>query len=50
MGFNLVQKTFLCDNLLKSDARLNALNTENVDARNPGSIFSFTIIESITCF
>ena len=50
MGFNLVQKTFICDNYLKSYARLNALNTENVNARNPGSKFSFTIIEMITCF
>ena len=50
MGFNLVQKTFICDNWLKSYARLNALNTENVNARNPGSKLSFTIIESITCF
>ena len=50
MGFNLVQKTFICDNQLKSYARLNALNTENVNARNPGSKFSFTIIEMITCF
>ena len=31
----------------KDYARLNALNTENVNARNPGSKFSFTIIESI---
>ena len=45
MGFNLVQKTFICDNLLKSYAHLNALNTENANARNPGSKFSFTIIE-----
>ena len=49
MGFNLVQFFFICDNSLKSYARLNA-NTENVNARNPGSKFSFTIIESITCF
>ena len=50
MGFNLVQKTIICDNYLKSYARFNALNTENVNARNTGSKFSFTIIESITCF
>ena len=48
--FNLEQKTFICDNWLTSYARLNALNTENVNARNPGSKFSFTIIEMITCF
>ena len=50
MGFNLVQKTFICDNYLISYARFNALNTENVNARNPSSKFSFTIIEMITCF
>ena len=44
------EKTFICDNQLKSYAHLNALNTENVNARNPGSKFSFTIIEIITCF
>ena len=32
--------------VLQSYSRLNALNTENVNARNPGSKFSFTIIES----
>ena len=50
MGFNLVQIFFSCDNELIRYARLNALNTENVNARNPGSKFSFTIIEMITCF
>ena len=50
MVFNMVQKTFICDNYLKSYACLNAFNTENVNARNPGSKFSFTIIECITCF
>ena len=51
MGFNLVQKIFICDNYLNSYARLNALNTDNVvNARNPGPKFSFTIIEMITCF
>ena len=50
MGFNMVQKTFICDSYLKSYARLNALNTENVNAINPGSKFSFTINEMITCF
>ena len=50
MGFNMAQKTFICDNYLKRYARLNALNTENENARNPGSKFSFTIIVMITCF
>ena len=45
MGFNLVKKHLF---VTISYARLNALNTENVNARNPGSKFSFTIIESIT--
>ena len=40
MGFNLVQKIFICDNYLQSYARLNALNTENVNSRNSGSKFS----------
>ena len=40
MGFNQVQKIFICDNYLQSYARLNAHNTENVNARNPGSKFS----------
>ena len=37
LGFNLVQKIFICDNYLQSYARLNALNTENVNSRNSGS-------------
>ena len=40
MGFNMVQKIFICDNYLQSYARLNALNTENVNSRNSGSKFS----------
>ena len=40
MGFNLVPKIFICDNYLQSYARLNALNTENVNSRNSGSKFS----------
>ena len=40
MGFNLVQKIFICDNRLQSYAHLNALNTKNVNARNLGSKFS----------
>ena len=38
MGFNLVQKIFCC--VLQTYARLNALNTKNVNARNSGSKFS----------
>ena len=45
MGFDMVQKTFICDNYLKSFARLNALNTENVNARNPGSIFHLLLLK-----
>ena len=40
MGFNMVQKIFICDNYLQSYAPLNALNTENVNSRNSGSKFS----------
>ena len=47
MGFNLVQKTFICDKLLKSYARLNALNNENVNAKSPGSNFSVTTLLKI---
>ena len=54
LSFSYVQKVWCKKHLFvtisKSYARLNALNTENVNARNPGSKFSFTIIESITCF
>ena len=37
MGFNLGQKIFSCDNYFQGYARLNALNTESVNARNPCS-------------
>ena len=40
MGFNLVQTIVSCDNYFQRYARLNALNTENVNARNPCSNLS----------
>ena len=45
MGFNLGQKTFICDNYLKSYARLNALSTENVNARNQVQSFHLLLLK-----